>query len=228
MDTKQKILDTAERLIATQGFAGTSLRQIISEAGVNLAAVHYHFGSKQDLLDHVILRKAAAVNEERHRLIEQFESEAGSGSVSVEKVLTAFFKPMIEAGARNPQFVKLMGRMYGEGLLPVLIEKHFQPTLTRFAKALHRARPELSEGELRWRMQFMFGAMSQALCGQDIFPQMCVQADDSAFVLVMRRLMVFLCAGFQAPAVPEAEKDETNRYSAGGSPALARDSPKIG
>src|SRR4029077_16003413 len=118
MDTKQKILDTAECLIASQGFAATSLRQIISEAGVNLAAVHYHFGSKQELLDHVILRKAAAVNEERRRMIEQFEAEAGSGPVSVKKFLTAFFEPMIEAGARNPQFVKLMGRMYGEGLLP--------------------------------------------------------------------------------------------------------------
>jgi len=226
MDTKQKILDAAERLIATQGFAGTSLRQIISEAGVNLAAVHYHFGSKQDLLDHVILRKAAAVNEERRRLIEQFEAEAGPGPVSVERVLTAFFEPMIEAGARNPQFVKLMGRMYGEGLLPALIEKHFQPTLTRFAQALQRARPELSQGELRWRMQFMFGAMSQAVCGQDMFPQMSVQADDSAFALVMRRLMVFLCAGFQAAITPEAETDEGNRYSVGHSPVPAGDSPK--
>jgi hypothetical protein len=41
--TKERILDTAERLFAEQGYAATSLRGIIAEAGVNLAAVHYHF-----------------------------------------------------------------------------------------------------------------------------------------------------------------------------------------
>ena len=58
-DTKQKILDAAERLFGENGYAATSLRHIISEAKVNLAAIHYHFGSKQDLLDQVILRKAS-------------------------------------------------------------------------------------------------------------------------------------------------------------------------
>src|SRR5579864_1696479 len=97
IDTKQRILDTAERLIAEQGYAATSLRHIIGEAGVNLAAVHYHFGSKEDLLDELILRKAAAVNGERLALLERFEAQAGGGAVAVEKVLAAFFEPMIEA-----------------------------------------------------------------------------------------------------------------------------------
>src|SRR5579871_6634654 len=105
IDTKQKILDTAERLIADQGYAATSLRHIIGEAGVNLAAVHYHFGSKEDLLDELILRKAASVNAERVALLDRFEAEAGSTPVSVDKVLRAFFQPMIEAGSRSPQFV---------------------------------------------------------------------------------------------------------------------------
>ena len=205
MATKERILDTAERLIATQGFAGTSLRQIIGEAEVNLAAVHYHFGSKQDLLDEVILRKASAVNAERLALLKRFEEEAGARPVTVEKVLTAFFEPMIKVGGRNPQFVKLMGRLRGEGLLPGLVEKHFSSTLARFVTALHRAMPKLPEGELFWRMQFMFGAMSQAVCGWDMFPSgIDVRKDAANFSLVMRRLMVFLCAGFQAAPTREA------------------------
>ena len=59
-DTKEKILDTAERLIGEQGYAATSLRQIIAQAGVNLAAVHYHFGSKEDLLDAVVAAQSGA------------------------------------------------------------------------------------------------------------------------------------------------------------------------
>src|SRR5215469_4852174 len=109
IDTKQKILDAAERLIADQGYAATSLRHIIAEAGVNLAAVHYHFGSKEDLLDQLILDKASPVNAERLRLLERFEAESAGRPVPVDRVLAAFFDPMIESGSRSPQFVKLMG-----------------------------------------------------------------------------------------------------------------------
>jgi AcrR family transcriptional regulator len=198
--TKEKILDTAERLIASQGFAGTSLRQIITEAGVNLAAVHYHFGSKEELLDQVIVRKVTAVNEERETRLRQLESEAARGPVPVERILAAFFEPMIETGCRNPQFIQLMGRMIGEGLIPSIVAKHFQPITLRFVEALQRALPELSEGELLWRVQFMFGAMSQAVSGAHILPpplQSVRGADD--FRLTMQRLLVFLSAGVRAP-----------------------------
>ena len=140
--TKQKILDTAERLIGQQGFAATSLRQIIGEAGVNLAAVHYYFGSKEELLDEVITPKASVVNAQRLALLDQFETEAGSQPIPVEKILTAFFEPIIGMAAETPQFVQLMGRLFGEGLMPAIVEKHFQPTVTRFVQALRRAMPD--------------------------------------------------------------------------------------
>jgi AcrR family transcriptional regulator len=204
MDTKQKILDTAELLIATQGFAATSLRQIISEAGVNLAAVHYHFGTKQDLLDQIILRKASGVNAEREAILDRLERDSPLGVIPVAQILRAFFAPMIRKGSENPQFVKLMGRMHTEGLLPAVVEKHFQPTATRFVKALHRAVPELSEGELFWRVQFMYGAMSQAVCGWDTAPLgLGVQRDGADFGRVMQRLLTFLSAGFAAPPTGE-------------------------
>ncbi len=200
IDTKQRILDTAERLIADQGYAATSLRNIIGEAGVNLAAVHYHFGSKEDLLDELILRKAKSVNEERLALLARYEAEAGSAPVPVEKVLNAFFTPMIERGGRNPQFIRLMGRMHAEGLIPAIVAKHFQPTLIRFTEALRRSVPHLSEVEMNSRLQFMIGAMSQAVCAQG---QMPVEPD---FGRTMRRLMVFLSGGLQAPATPEVNE----------------------
>src|SRR5208283_4018233 len=101
-ETKQKILDTAERLFGDQGYAGTSLRHIIAEAGVNLAAIHYHFGSKEELLHRLIVRKAAPVNEERLALLDRYEAEAGSGSVPVEKLLQAFLKPPLSRIKDSP------------------------------------------------------------------------------------------------------------------------------
>src|ERR1051325_11674087 len=87
-ETKQKILDTAERLFAGQGYGATSLRQIIAEAGVNLAAVHYHFGSKEQLLDEVVVRRAGPVNDARIMMLDRLDAEGGSPAI--EKVLEAF------------------------------------------------------------------------------------------------------------------------------------------
>src|SRR5579872_6311506 len=110
IDTKQKILDTAERLIGEQGYSGTSLRQIIAEAGVNLAAVHYHFGSKEELLDELVMRKAGPVNAERLARFDRLEARPGTPP-TVAQVLEAFLVPMGEAADRNPEFVRLMGRL---------------------------------------------------------------------------------------------------------------------
>jgi AcrR family transcriptional regulator len=203
-ETKDKILDTAERLIGERGYAATSLRHIIAEAGVNLAAVHYHFGSKEDLLDAVVARKVTPVNEARIARLERVEAEAGSGPLEVEKVLESFFLPTAEVANRNPDFVRLMGRMLTEGMLPGLVEKHFHATGLRFVAALRRAIPELPQEELIWRVHFMVGAMAHAMCSAPIFPQMA--GDVADFGPRMQRLVTFLSAGFRAPATPGKEK----------------------
>ena len=201
--TKQKILDVAERLIGQHGFAATSLRQIIGEAGVNLAAVHYHFGSKEELLDDLISRKASWVNTERLARLDRLEQEAESRPIPVEKVLTAFFEPVIETADQNPQFVRLMGRLYAEGMMPAVVAKHFQPTVVRFIKALERAVPDLPAGELYWRLQFMIGAMTQVLCGKDpMAAAVGINHGPVVFATAIRQLIVFLSAGFRAPATP--------------------------
>src|ERR1700691_4369636 len=104
---QEKILDTAERLFGDHGYAGTSLRQIIANAGVNLAAIHYHFGNKEELLDHLVKRKAGPVNQERLALLDGYEAEAGSAPVPVEKLLNAFLEPPLRRVKENPEFAKL-------------------------------------------------------------------------------------------------------------------------
>src|SRR5712672_2244917 len=100
IDTKQKILDTAERLLGEQGYAATSLRQVIAAAKVNVASVHYHFGSKEDLLDAVVARKAGPVTVERLARLDRVE--AAAGPLDVEKVLEAFLMPTAEMAEHNP------------------------------------------------------------------------------------------------------------------------------
>jgi len=196
-DTKQKILDTAEKLFAERGYDATSLRQIIAEAGVNLAAVHYHFGSKEDLLDALVVRRAGPVNQARIALLDRLAAD--SGRPSVEKVLEAFLLPMSEPADRHPRFVKLMGRLYAEGMMPAITRKHFQSTAVRFLAALRQALPDLPEEELAWRAHFMIGAMAHAMCGAPVFPETLAPATD--FRARISRLVVFLSAGFRAPVL---------------------------
>src|ERR1700735_7655 len=96
IDTKRKLLDAAERMFAEHGYGAVSLRQIIAEAGVNLAAIHYHFGSKQELLDEVIMRRGGPVNRERLERWERLQAQPGA-QPAVEQVLEAFLMPMAEA-----------------------------------------------------------------------------------------------------------------------------------
>ena len=93
--TKEKILDTAERLFGQQGFPCTSLRQITDEAGVNLAAVNYHFGSKEDLYKGVLIRRLRPVNEERMRLLTHVEQLAGEQPVPIRSILETFIRPLL-------------------------------------------------------------------------------------------------------------------------------------
>src|SRR2546428_8870540 len=96
-DTKQRILDTAERLFSQNGVATTSLRQIIAEADVNLAAIHYHFRSKDALLDAVLVRRLEPVN--RERLSRLNTCEQAPGPPGLECVLRAFIAPAVHGGA---------------------------------------------------------------------------------------------------------------------------------
>jgi AcrR family transcriptional regulator len=203
-DTRERILDTAERLFADQGYATTSLRKVIAAAQVNIAAIHYHFGSKEELLDAVVLRKVAPVNAARIAWLERVEAAAGTGPLKVEDVLESFFLPTAETAQRNPDFVRLMGRMLTEGMIPTLIEKHMHSTAMRFVSALRRAVPDLGQEELMWRAHFMVGAMAHAMAVKPIFAGM--EGNPPDIALRMRRLVTFLSAGFRAAATSAAKE----------------------
>jgi len=205
--TKERILDTAERLFAERGYSATSLRAIIAAADVNLASIHYHFDSKEALLEAVFLRRALPANEERSRLLEACERAAGDGPPDLKKVIEAFVMPAFlqakDPARGGPVFRRLVGRLYAEGdLMPRMISKHFIPLLLRFASALARALPDLPQDELYWRIHFAMGCVSQALrgtSGWEVFQGALQESRDTE--LMLSRLLNFLDAAFRAPVV---------------------------
>src|SRR5262245_44298231 len=117
-DTATRLLDAAERAFADKGFDGASLRAITAEAGANLAAGRYHFGSKEALFVAVLARRMEPINRERLRLLDQAEARAAGKPIAVETVLEILVGPVLRAahagGRGSDCFLKLFGRAQSE------------------------------------------------------------------------------------------------------------------
>ncbi len=170
LETKERILDAAERLFADEGFAATSLRQITAEAGVNLAAVNYHFGSKESLLTAVFERRVVPINKDRLRRLDELETREADGTpIELEQVVRAFIVPAFRAaeqfGAQGAKFMQLVGRMHSETneQLRGTFLKLFQPVALRFLPVFRQLMPDLAEEEVLWRLHFVIGSLAHTL-----------------------------------------------------------------
>lgn len=202
VDTKQRILDSAERLFSDHGFEGTSLRAIIADAKVNLAAIHYHYHSKEALLDAVILRRLEPINRQRLEMLDAAERSAGPPSL--EAVIEAFLAPAFRMVASDESIARLMGRILtSDKTLVPRMKQHMSELLGRFVQALHNAAPDLPKPELFWRIQFMGGAMALTLLrSHDLEVLSGGLCDASDAEATIRRLVAFAAAGFRAPVPP--------------------------
>ncbi len=217
MDTKIRILDTAERLFAQKGFDAVSLRTIIASAKVNLAAVHYHFGSKQALIHAVISRRLRPINEERLTQLAEVRIKAGRRPVKLEHVLECLFRPLFRVQANpkaGPTFARLVGRVIGErneGLQKFMMSE-LAEVIIQFGAAFGTALPGLAKEEADWRSHFMAGAMAHTLCNADLLVRFTgTDADASDHESTVRRLIDFTAAGFRARVSPPPKKARIKR-----------------
>ena len=171
-DTKVRILDASEDLFIEFGFEAMSLRQITSRAEVNLAAVNYHFGSKEALLHAMLSRRLDRLNVERLKLLARFDALLGP-KLTCEHVLGAMFIPALRL-SRDPQaggraFLRLLGRAYTDpsSFIRDFLNGHYASVAERFFEAFQRALPHLPREELGWRLHFAIGALSGVLAGTD-------------------------------------------------------------
>jgi AcrR family transcriptional regulator len=215
-DTKTRILDAAEGLFMEHGFEATSLRSLTASAGVNLAAVNYHFGSKEELFQAVLTRRLDPMNQERIELLERVEREAAGKPMSCEKILFAMLIPALrlardeERGGKH--FLRLVGRAYADPapFIRHFLSEQYAEMIGRYKEAFHKSLPHLSRQELTWRLHFVMGALSYTLVGADplkLFDQVTPGNRDND-ELLLQRLAPFLVAGLKAPALGNAPKLE--------------------
>ena len=162
-NTRDQLLDAAERLFAEQGVEATSVRDITKAAGANQGAINYHFQSKDKLVMEVFARRMRPVSEQALARLDGLE--AGTAVPSLEAVIEALIRPMVEdetsGKRRTDEFMRLISRSFQEP--GVEIKEFMAQTMGRmvhrFDAAMLRAVPGLKRAELFWRMQFLIGAM---------------------------------------------------------------------
>jgi AcrR family transcriptional regulator len=206
--TRTRLLDAAEALFARHGLDGTSLRAITTRAGVNLAAVNYHFGTKAGLVAAVFQRRAEPLNRDRLARLAAARQASAPAPPAVETVLDALLRPAL-ALRNQPKathFLRLLARVFSEpGAIRQEMLSQFRPTAESFLDALTAAAPHVPRRELVWRLHFLIGSMAHALCAEDMIHQQDPAPDEGEEAL-LRRLIDYGAAGLQAPAAPATKE----------------------
>jgi AcrR family transcriptional regulator len=202
--TRDRILRTAERLFAERGFNGVSVRELAAAAGVNLALIGYHFGSKEGLLSEVYRRHCEPMIEERLRGLDGALRLRGKGRVAA--IIEAFIRPALRQVEveEGTTFIRLRAVLSGENseLLEKLVAENFDQSSSAFIDALCESLSHLSRTDVCWRFHFMLGAIYYTAAGPHRIHAFshgkCDPADTEA---VIRELVPFLTRAFHAPAV---------------------------
>jgi AcrR family transcriptional regulator len=210
-DTKERLLDAAERLFAERGFEGASLRAVTQAAGTSVSAAHYHFGSKEALLVATIRRRAEPVMATRAARLAELERRAGDAPLPLEAVLDAFLRPIFEQRARPDRaedFRRIAARLFSDPppVVAALKREVFGRTAAHFLDALERALPGKPRHEIALDLQFLVGVMVHVTAGHlDDFPapEGWPSLDALSDEVVLDRMVRFVAAGLRAPGPAE-------------------------
>src|SRR5881392_2584696 len=164
--TRTAILAAAERLYADRGFGDVTLRDIVAEANVNLAAVNYHFGSKDELIAELFVTRSLATNRERLNELKLAE-EKGGGRASIEAILRALVGPTLRGclgSSESSPAARFMIRASIESVPPIRrIKNREVDHLRKFVAAMRRALPDRDEVDLFWGLHFALAMAHQTI-----------------------------------------------------------------
>ncbi|PJJ96105.1 TetR family transcriptional regulator [Lysobacteraceae bacterium NML75-0749] len=197
--TKDRILNAAEALFAEQGFSATSLREVTSRADVNIAAVNYHFGSKENLVNEVFRRRMDEMSQARLTLLKAAEAEQPG---QIEAILRAFIIPALGVSTERGgvAFIRVIARAYAEknDSLRTFLSARYGHVLREFAKALAPCLPGISKEQLYWRLDFVIGALTYAMSDFGVIKRPSGISEAAHRERATQELIAFAVAGLRA------------------------------
>lgn len=205
-DTVTSILIAAEELFSERGFAETSLRNITTRAGVNLAAVNYHFGSKKSLIQAVFSSFLDPFCEQLEGELLMMTKQMPEHPPTLEKLLNIISRVALKVGQDSPRrlgiFMRLLGLAYtqGQGHLRRYLTKQYGQVFAPFLEMLTAVTPHLTDEERFWRIHFMLGTTVFTLSGVDALTAIAEHdlGKETDIAQVIEKLVPFIAAGLNA------------------------------
>jgi AcrR family transcriptional regulator len=202
-ETVERILDAAEQLFAEKGFAETSLRLITSKAGVNLAAVNYHFGSKKALIQAVFSRFLGPFCASLERELDRRQEQA---QFTLEELLELLMEQALAVKPRHGNdlsvFMRLLGLAFSEsqGHLRKYLDEVYGKIFRRYMHLVVESAPRIPPIELFWRVHFMLGAVAFSMSGIKALRAMAENdfGVHTSIEQLMHMMVPFLAAGMRA------------------------------
>lgn len=197
-----RLLDVAEELFARRGFHAVSIRDITTAAQVDVSQVHYHYGSKEELLAAVVERRAAILNRARRAALASLQKARHPRAPGAEEVLHAFIDPILELSAQADagwkSYFALIAQVNNSAeWAERLMNQHFNECVQEFITALQAALPGIPAADVYWGYHFLSGALTLTFAETgriDILSQgLCASTDVQA---IYARFPSFFAGGF--------------------------------
>lgn len=167
LETKEQILDVAECAIAQNGYAGTTLRSVVSKANVNLAAIHYHFGSKEDLFRAVLARISGPIVSGQLTELEALITP-NNPAPPVKAIIKAYLVPALTCAMFNKDAHPLRSQFISRCRTepePVqsIASEQFQPSTEKFLDVLQKSLPNQTRSQLTWKLDLVVTVLIRTL-----------------------------------------------------------------
>jgi AcrR family transcriptional regulator len=210
--TRERILDSAEKLFAWHGFHGTSIRDIATDADYQFALVGYHFGSKLELMDRVLGRRSAVLNAERLALLEQARARSKGSPIPVRTLVEGYVGAIMARASKNNagwhNYTQLVGSAVANAEWTEFTDRHFNAVAREYLGELQRSLPKVPSEALHQAFFFAVGAMVTA-CARpkriETLSQGKFKSNDLS--TMYENLCTFLEGGFKAVASRRPNSD---------------------
>ena len=201
-DTKTKILDTAERLIMELGADKASLRKITEEAGVNLAAINYHFGSKNNLVSAIMVRILSPLMEELDKGLKAVMEEAGNKKPELEAIIRSYLVPLLRFSRQNPDHESMFARLFAsyddDDVFRHSIRDLVKKSTRFYGDCFIKALPELHKRTVFLRMAFFRNTSLGIMEGNCLMEEsMTILGFDMDYDKMIDEMVEYGAAGFR-------------------------------
>ena len=202
--TRKRILEATERIFAEKGYAAMTLREVTEAAGVNLAAVNYHFGSKEGLLTGMIERRVGPINEKRMALFEEARAAYGEGPIPLERIWQIIMEPLAEAleteSGYDVGFLRMIARSITEpsDFIQQTNNRFFRDLKEVAIREVYRNFPELGMEAVAYRIYLASSTMTGMIVQHERMTlELLALVDLSDIRKLFDEMVRFVCAGMR-------------------------------